>query len=72
MITKVMGVLLFFTGLGGILLGTAGMFGAFPQLGLGEQLFLTMGGAILCVLGYVMARDRPPSDQAEDEKSEPS
>ena len=71
MITKVMGVLLFFTGLGGILLGTAGMFGAFPQLNIGEQLFLTIGGAILCVLGYVMARDRPPREEISDEETKP-
>ena len=70
MITKVMGVLLFFTGLGGILLGTAGMFGAFPQLGIGEQLFLTIGGAILCVLGYVMARGGP-APTGDDDAPEP-
>ena len=59
MITKLMGVLLFFTGLGGILLGTGGMLGQVPQLGGAEQIFLMLGGGILCVLGFIMARDKP-------------
>lgn len=71
MITKVMGGLLFLVGLALILLGTAGMFGFFPQLGLGEELFLTIGGAILCVLGYIMARDRPTAEEIPDEEIKP-
>ena len=58
-ITTLMGILLFFTGLGGILIGTSGMLGMISQLSLGEQLLLMIGGSILCVLGYVMARPQP-------------
>ena len=66
MITKIMGVLLFITGLGGILLGTAGMLGFLTQLGGVEQVFLMVGGATLCVLAYFMARDRPVEIETED------
>lgn len=69
-ITTLMGVLLFFTGLGGILLGTAGMLTWIRELNLGQQLFLMIGGAILCVLGYFMARGRVPIAEPKDEEPE--
>ncbi len=59
MLTKIMGALLFFTGLGGIVLGTLGVLEYLPQLGPFERLGLYVGGTILCVLGYVMARNKP-------------
>ena len=69
-ITTLMGVLLFFTGLGGILLGTGGMLTWIRELNLGQQLFLMIGGAILCVLGYFMARGRGPIAEPKDEEPE--
>ena len=70
-ITILMGVLLFFTGLGGILLGTAGMLGWLAQLQIAEQLFLMIGGSILCVLGYLMARGvTPRGEESKDDEPE--
>ena len=70
-ITTFMGILLFLIGVGGILLGTAGMLGYLLMLHLGEQLFLMIGGSILCVLAYMMARDRPPVEEIPDEEIKP-
>ena len=71
MLTKVMGIILFALGVGGILLGTGGFLNTLPQLsGIEETVFL-FGGAILCVLGYIMARDRTLRDEEpKDEESE--
>ena len=65
-ITTFMGIVLFFIGVGGILLGTGGMLGWLRQLELGAQLFLMIGGSILCVLAFIMARDRPVAPPVED------
>lgn len=62
MLTKVMGIILFVFGAGGILLGTAGFLNTLPQLSGIEETVLLFGGATLCVLGYIMARDRGPRD----------
>ncbi len=66
MITKVMGVILFVFGAGGILLGTAGFLDMIKQLSGIEETVLMFGGAILCLLGYVMARDRGPRSEDVD------
>ncbi len=65
MITKVMGVILFVLGAGGILLGTAGFLNQVPQLTGIEQTVLMFGGAILCLLGYFMARPKPEEPPLE-------
>ena len=54
-----MGALLFFTGLGGIILATLGVLEYVPQLGVFERVGLYVGGTILSVLGYIMARNQP-------------
>ncbi len=59
MLTKIMGTLLFFTGLAGIVIATLGVLDYLPQLDVFGRLGLYVGGTILCVLGYIMARSQP-------------
>ena len=58
MLTKIMGTLLFFTGLAGIVLATLAVLD-YVQLDVFGRLGLYVGGTVLCVLGYIMARNQP-------------
>jgi hypothetical protein len=59
MITKWMGLVLFLVGLALILLAIFALLGFIQPSGLFERLLMFIGGVILCVLGYFMARDQP-------------
>ncbi len=61
MITKVMGTLLFLTGLFLIILATLALLGYIEPRGLFERFLMFGGGLILAVLGYFMARDQMPN-----------
>ncbi len=61
MVTKVMGTLLFVIGFFLIILATLALLDIIQQRGVFERIMMYVGGLILCVLGYVMARDKPPS-----------
>jgi threonine/homoserine/homoserine lactone efflux protein len=61
MITKFMGLLLFLVGFALIILSLFALLGLIQPSGLFERLLMFVGGLILCVLGYVMARDQAPA-----------
>lgn len=61
MVTKLMGTLLFVVGFFLIVLATFSVLELIEQRGAFERIMLYIGGLILCVIGYVMARDKPPS-----------
>lgn len=61
MITKLMGTLLFIVGFFLIVLATFSVLELIQQRGAFERVLLYVGGLVLCVIGYVMARDKPPS-----------
>ena len=61
MLTKLMGTLLFVIGFFLITLATLSILEVIPQRGAFERILLYLGGLILCVLGYVMARDKSTS-----------
>jgi arginine exporter protein ArgO len=61
MVTKVMGTLLFVVGFFLITLATLSVLEMIQQRGAFERVLLYVGGLILCILGYIMARDKPPS-----------
>lgn len=63
MITKVMGLLLFLVGLFLIILSILSLLDLYPNLGVGERLMVFIGGLVLCVLGYIMARDRSTGEE---------
>ena len=58
MVTKVMGLLLFVVGLFLIILATLALLSFLP-IGLFERFLVFGGGLLLCVVGYVMARNQP-------------
>ena len=60
MITKFMGLLLFLVGFFLILLAMAALLNLIQPSGLFERLLMFIGGLVLCVLGYFMARDQAP------------
>lgn len=59
MVTKIMGLLLFLVGFFLIILATLALLGFVEPSGLGERLLMFIGGLVLCVVGYFMARDQP-------------
>jgi hypothetical protein len=59
MITKFMGLVLFLAGFLLIALAMFALLGFIQPSGLFERLLMFIGGLILCVLGYIMARDQP-------------
>jgi threonine/homoserine/homoserine lactone efflux protein len=61
MITKFMGLLLFLVGFVLIILAMSALLGLIQPSGLFERLLMFIGGVVLCVLGYIMARDQPLS-----------
>ena len=62
MITKFMGLVLFIAGFLLIALAMFALLGLVQPSGLFERLLMFIGGLILCVLGYIMARDQPGND----------
>ena len=58
MVTKFMGALLFFAGLIMLLIAMLALLGISPPSGLLERLFVFGGGLLLCVMGYLMAREK--------------
>ncbi|MBI5879587.1 MAG: hypothetical protein HZB53_18205 [Chloroflexi bacterium] len=63
MITKIMGLLLFLVGLFLIILSILALLSLGVDFGVGERLMIFIGGLILCVLGFIMARDRQPAEE---------
>lgn len=61
MITKVMGLLLFLVGLFLLVLSVLALLEQVGPFGAGERLLMFFGGLILCVVGFIMARDRTAS-----------
>ncbi len=61
MITKFMGTLLFIVGFFLIVLATFSVLQLIQPQGAFERILLYVGGLVLCVIGYIMARDKPPS-----------
>lgn len=59
MVTKFMGLVLFFTGFFLLVLAIAALLGLMQPAGLVERLLMFIGGLILCLIGYLMARDQP-------------
>jgi hypothetical protein len=59
-ITKFMGLLLFLVGFFLIVLAMAALLNLIQPSGLFERLLMFIGGLVLCVLGYIMARDPGP------------
>lgn len=59
MVTKFMGLLLFLVGFFLIVLALAALLELIQPSGLFERILMFVGGLILCVIGYVMARDQP-------------
>jgi hypothetical protein len=59
MVTKFMGLLLFLVGFFLIILAMAALLDLIQPSGLFERILMFVGGLILCVIGYVMARDQP-------------
>lgn len=59
MVTKFMGLLLFLIGFFLIVLALAALLELIQPSGLFERILMFVGGLILCVIGYVMARDQP-------------
>ncbi len=59
MVTKIMGLLLFLMGFFLIVLATLALLGFVEPSGLGERVLMYVAGLILCVVGYIMARDQP-------------
>jgi arginine exporter protein ArgO len=59
MVTKFMGLLLFLIGFFLIVLAMAALLNLIQPSGLFERLLMFVGGLVLCVIGYVMARDLP-------------
>ncbi len=59
MITKFMGLLLFLVGFFLIVLATAALLGLIQPNDLFQRVLMFLGGLILCVVGFVMARDQP-------------
>jgi hypothetical protein len=65
-VTKIMGLLLFLVGLFLIILSILALLNIAVDFGVGERLIVFVGGLILCVLGFIMARDRPgPEEEIE-------
>ena len=62
MIGKFMGLLLFLVGFFLIILAMAALLDLIQPSGLFERLLMFIGGLILCVLGYFMARDPVPGE----------
>lgn len=58
MITKLMGALLFLLGLVMIIIATLAILGISPPSGALERLGVFGGGLLLCVMGYLMAREK--------------
>lgn len=58
MITKLMGALLFLAGLLMLIIAMLAMLGVTPPAGLLERLLVFGGGLLLCVMGYLMAREK--------------
>jgi hypothetical protein len=54
-----MGLVLFFTGFFLLVLAIAALLGLMQPAGLVERLLMFIGGLILCLIGYLMARDQP-------------
>jgi hypothetical protein len=54
-----MGLVLFLAGFLLIALAMFALLGFVQPSGLFERLLMFIGGLILCVLGYIMARDQP-------------
>ena len=61
MVTKFMGLLLFLVGFFLIVLAMAALLNLIQPSGLFERLLMFLGGLILCVIGFVMARDQSPA-----------
>ena len=59
MVTKFMGLLLFLVGFFLIILAMAALLNLIQPSGLFERVLMFIGGLVLCVIGYVMARDQP-------------
>lgn len=60
MITKFMGLLLFLVGFFLIVLAMAALLDLIQPSGLFERILMFIGGLVLCILGYFMARDQAP------------
>lgn len=60
MITKFMGLLLFLIGFFLIVLAMAALLDLIQPSGLFERILMFIGGLVLCILGYFMARDQAP------------
>ncbi len=61
MVTKFMGLLLFLVGFFLIVLATAALLGLVQPNDLFQRVLMFLGGLILCVIGFVMARDQSPA-----------
>ncbi len=61
MVTKFMGLLLFLVGFLLIVLAVLALVGVLQVAGIDffQRVLMFLGGLILCVIGYVMARDQP-------------
>ncbi len=63
MVSKFMGSALFLVGLVLILIAILALLGFTQPEGLLERLLVFLGGVLLCLLGYYMARDQPPNPE---------
>ncbi len=61
MLGKVMGIALFALGFVFLVLATVEVIGLIAGRSAFETILLYLGGVILCILAYVMARERPPT-----------
>jgi len=64
MITKAMGLLLFLVGFVLIILAVLVLIDLLkvPGIDFFQRILMFLGGLILCVIGYVMARDQPAAE----------
>lgn len=64
MVTKFMGLLLFLVGFILIVLEVFILLGVLqvPGIDFFQRIIMFLGGLILCVIGYVMARDQPAAE----------
>ncbi len=70
MLVKIMGLLLFLAGFAGIIIATLDVLDIIKNITPIEGFWLYLGGVILCVLGYIMARTRGEPPEIDQGRSE--
>ncbi len=70
MLVKLMGSLLFLAGFTGIVIATLDVLNLIKNITSIEGFWLYLGGVILCVLGYIMARTREEPPEIDQGRSE--